>query len=74
MGGRRLRNNLGYVNRLRNVGRCQRRLNLFPLDRLRLQPLSLEQGRGLGFGFGRGRCRDFNEGDLDRWRGFFHVE
>ena len=73
--GRRRLDNLGHLHRLRNIGRLRRRLNLFPLDRLRLHPLSLAHGRGLGRGFGwRGGRRDFNEGDLDRRRGFFHLE
>ena len=73
--GRRCLDDIRHLDRLRNVGRLRRRLNLFPLDRLRLQPLSLAHGRGLGRGFGwRGGRRDFNEGDLDRGRGFFHLE
>ena len=74
--GRRLRVDFGHLDRLRNVRRSRCRLNLFPLHRLRLQPLSLEHGRGLGrsFGLGWGRWRDFNEGDLDRRRRLFHVE
>ena len=72
--GRRCLDNLGYIDRLSNIGRRRRRLNLFPLDRLGWHPLGLEHGRSLDLRFGWGRCRGFNEGDLDRRRGFFYVE
>lgn len=72
--GRR-RDDVRHLDRLRNVRRLRRRLNLFPLDGLRLQPLRLEQGRRLRLGDRlRFRRRDFNERDLDRRRRFFHVK